>query len=192
VGKIDNHVPVIMEDLQYNYVINLQSDLSTFGYPDQFVRMSKQFSEGVSGGIIFNAVNSFGDKILSQGRPLCFLQNNLGQMVNLLTGQSVQLNDFSNSEFIKNHTEINLSDKTYQTVNPGVRGYVDVYYTGLQDANIFDENISGINGATTIKLLNKIFTGQLIFEVLQSDASAPTNVELFSVNLEIELYRNVT
>tara|TARA_B100000035_G_scaffold46528_2_gene35297 strand:+ start:135 stop:4721 length:4587 start_codon:yes stop_codon:yes gene_type:complete len=172
-------VPVLIEGKTYDHLFILPvSTALPFGLTNSPAKMFKQYSEGVAGGITFAVVDSSGNRVVLDGKPNSFLQNNTGTIKNLVTGESdSSYNGYINDMFIQNNKE--------STLKSGETGYIDVYYNGSLSVNDFNTEVEGIGGIIGVTSKEKTFYGELSFDVTHSDSSSET----IRTNLSIQLYR---
>lgn len=173
-------VPVLIEGGEYDYVFQLNPDSSLpFGLNNQKIKMFKQYSDGVAGGITFAAIDSNGNRLIDNGKASSFLQNNNGAIINLITGEtSKSYNGFINELFIQNNSTSNI-------VQSGETGYIDVYYNGSLNVSDFRSEMSGLDGLVTVTPRTKTFSGDLHFGVTHSDGSTET----IKTTLTMQLHR---
>lgn len=173
-------VPVLIEGEEYDYIFQLSPDSSLpFGLNNQNIKMFKQYSDGVSGGMTFAAIDSNGNRLINNGKASSFLQNNTGTILNLVTGETnAGYDKFINELFIQNNAASG-------TIQPGETGYIDVYYDGSLSAGDFTSQMSGLDGLVTVTPRTKTFSGSLRFGVTHSDGSNET----IKAALTIELHR---
>ena len=171
-------VPVLIEGREYDYVFQLSPDSSLpFQLNNQRIKMFKQYSDGVAGGITFAAIDSSGDRLVDNGRSSIFLQNNNGAILNLATGEtSVDYEKFINEIFIQNNS-------TSSVIQPKETGYIDVYYNGSLDVSRFRSPMSGLDGLVTVTPRTKTFSGDLHFGVTHSDGSTETIKTTLTIQL---------
>jgi len=175
-----NDVPILVESREYDYTFQLNADSSLpFELSNQNIKMFKQYSDGVSGGITFAAIDSSGNRLVNNGKASSFLQKNDGVILNLATGEvSADYAKFINEIFIQNNSN------SY-TIESGEIGYVDVYYNGLLTLNDFRSQINELGDLITVVPTSKTFYGDLHFSIIHSDGST----EIIKTTLKIELHR---
>ena len=172
-------VPVLIEGRDYDYFSILPAGGSLpFELNNRSIKIFKQYSEGVAGGITFTVVDGSGNRIILDGKPNSFLQNNTGTIKNLVTGESdSSYNGYINDMFVHNNKE--------SVLEPGETGYIDVYYNGALSVNDFNTEVEGVGGIINVTAKEKTFYGELSFDVTHSDSSTET----ITTNLSIQLYR---
>lgn len=173
-------IPILIEGREYDYVFQLSPDSSLpFGLNNQNIKMFKQYSDGVAGGITFAAIDSNGNRLIDNGKASSFLQNNNGAILNLVTGETnVGYAKFINELFIQNNSTSNV-------VQSGETGYIDVYYNGSLSVSDFRSEMSGLDGLVTVTPRTKTFSGDLHFGITHSDGFTET----IKTTLTIELHR---
>jgi len=172
-------------DIDYVLVLPPDSNLP-FGLNNQTIRIYKQYSDGVSGGTSFSVVqqiNGSYQRISIDGSPNRFFQNNMGDIMNLNTGEiSNTYTGFIDDLLFKNNRNKYLSG-SYVSLDAGKTGYIDIYYNGsLQELDFYDS----LTDAQFIQVIQaqKSFNGKLEVVVENSNGTEQTLSSDIQINLQ--------